>query len=43
MRCQHTDVLVLETVHKKAGHEEELCQLEQLTIILQGLVTITEQ
>jgi len=43
VRCQHFDVLILESVHEKARHEEGLPQLEQLTIILQGLVTITRQ
>jgi len=43
VRRQHIDVLILESVHEKAGHEEGLPELEQLTIILQGLVTITRQ
>lgn len=43
VRCQHTDVLILGTVHEKAGHEEGVPELEQMTITLQGLVTITRQ
>jgi uncharacterized protein YtpQ (UPF0354 family) len=43
VRCQHSDVLILETVHEKAGYEEGVPELQQLTITLQGLVTITRQ
>jgi len=42
-RCQHIDVLILETVHEKAGYEVGVPELEQLTITLQGFVTIARQ